>query len=182
MNTWKTAVLSVLAAIFTFGAQFAMAQAKPAPLRSPDVIFVPTPSAIVEHMLATAKVSKSDVLYDLGCGDGRIVIEAAKRYGVRAVGIDIDPQRIAEANANAKAAGVSHLVQFRNADLFESNISEASVVTLYLLPSLNQKLRPKLLKELKKGTRIVSHDFDMGDWKPAATSNIDGRTVYLWVI
>ena len=182
MNTGKTALLSVLAAISVFGTQFAMAQAKPAPLRSPDVIYVPTPSAIVEHMLATAKVSKNDVLYDLGCGDGRIVIEAAKRYGVRAVGIDIDPQRIAEATANAKAAGVSHLVQFRNADLFESNISEASVVTLYLLPSLNQKLRPKLLKDLKKGTRIVSHDFDMGDWKPDATSNVDGRTVYLWVI
>ena len=172
----------VICASFSLAAQAVLAQAKPAPLRSPDVIFVPTPSAIVERMLATAKVSKNDVLYDLGCGDGRIVIEAAKRYGVRAVGIDIDPQRIAEANANAKAAGVSHLVQFRNADLFESNISEATVVTLYLLPSLNQKLRPKLLKELKKGTRIVSHDFDMGDWKPQQTENVEGRTVYLWTI
>ena len=133
-------------------------------------------------MLSTAKVNKNDVLYDLGCGDGRIVIEAAKRYGLRAVGIDIDPQRIAEANANAKSAGVSHLVQFRNADLFESNISEATVVTLYLLPSLNQKLRPKLMKDLKKGTRIVSHDFDMGEWKPDQTSNVEGRTVYLWTI
>ena len=110
------------------------------------------------------------------------VIEAAKRYGVRAVGIDIDPQRIAEANANAKAAGVSHLVQFRNADLFESNISEATVVTLYLLPRLNVKLRPKLEKELKKGTRVVSHDFETEGWKPTATSTVDGRTVYLWVI
>ncbi len=154
----------------------------PAPLRSPDVIYVPTPSATVELMLATAKVGKNDVLYDLGCGDGRIVIEAAKRFGIRAVGIDIDPQRIAEANANAKSAGVAHLVQFRNADLFESDISEASVVTLYLLPSLNQKLRPKLQKDLKKGTRIVSHDFDMGDWKPQQTVNVDGRTVYLWII
>ena len=184
MNFRKAVALLSLAVTCTLGAQFAMAQAKqkPAPLRSPDVIFVPTPSATVERMLATAKVSKNDVLYDLGCGDGRIVIEAAKRYGVRAVGIDIDPQRIAEANANAKAAGVSHLVQFRNADLFESNISEATVVTLYLLPSLNQKLRPKLLKDLKKGTRIVSHDFDMGDWKPVTTSNVDGRTVYMWTI
>ncbi|MFM9967358.1 MAG: SAM-dependent methyltransferase [Burkholderiales bacterium] len=182
MPSLKSVVSSVLIASLALGAQFALAQAKPAPLRSPDVIFVPTPSATVERMLSTAKVTKNDVLYDLGCGDGRIVIEAAKRYGMRAVGIDIDPQRIAEANANAKAAGVAHLVQFRNADLFESNISEATVVTLYLLPSLNQKLRPKLTKELKKGTRIVSHDFDMGDWKPESTSNVDGRTVYLWVI
>jgi SAM-dependent methyltransferase len=182
MNFLKTAGSFALLAVFSLGSQFVMAQAKPAPLRSPDVIFVPTPSATVERMLTTAKVSKNDILYDLGCGDGRIVIEAAKRYGMRAVGIDIDPQRIAEANANAKAAGVSHLVQFRNADLFESNISEATVVTLYLLPSLNQKLRPKLTRELKKGTRIVSHDFDMGDWKPEATSTVDGRTVYLWVI
>ena len=182
MNFRKIFVLFTFAATCGLGSQIAMAQAKPAPLRSPDVIFVPTPSATVERMLSTAKVNKNDVLYDLGCGDGRIVIEAAKRYGLRAVGIDIDPQRIAEANANAKSAGVSHLVQFRNADLFESNISEATVVTLYLLPSLNQKLRPKLMKDLKKGTRIVSHDFDMGDWKPDQTSNVDGRTVYLWTI
>ena len=176
------AVSIVLAAALSMGAHSALAQSKPAPLRSPDVIFVPTPSATIERMLAAAKVTKNDILYDLGCGDGRIVIEAAKRYGMKAVGIDIDPRRIAEANANAKAAGVSHLVQFRNADLFESDISEATVVTLYLLPSLNQKLRPKLTKELKKGTRIVSHDFDMGDWKPEATSTVDGRTVYLWLI
>ena len=182
MNLAKATASFVVAATLSLCTQSVLAQAKPAPLRSPDVIFVPTPSATVERMLLTAKVNKNDVLYDLGCGDGRIVIEAAKRYGLRAVGIDIDPQRIAEANANAKSAGVSHLVQFRNADLFESNISEATVVTLYLLPSLNQKLRPKLMKDLKKGTRIVSHDFDMGEWKPDQTSNVEGRTVYLWTI
>jgi ribosomal protein L11 methylase PrmA len=121
-------------------------------------------------------------VYDLGCGDGRVVIEAAKRYGVRGVGIDIDPQRIAEANANARAAGVTHLVEFRLADLFETDLREATVVTLYLLPSLNVKLRPKLQKELRKGSRIVSHDFDMGDWKPLQTASVNGRNVYLWTI
>jgi SAM-dependent methyltransferase len=161
----------------------ALAQTKPAaPSRGPDVIYVPTPVQVVERMLQLGKVDKSDVVYDLGCGDGRVVIEAAKRYGVRGVGIDIDPQRIAEANANARAAGVTHLVEFRLADLFETDLREATVVTLYLLPSLNVKLRPKLQKELRKGARVVSHDFDMGDWKPQQTANVNGRTVYLWTI
>jgi SAM-dependent methyltransferase len=152
------------------------------PGRGPDVIYVPTPPTVVENMLKLAKVGRNDVVYDLGCGDGRIVIEAAKRFGVRAVGIDIDPQRIAEANANAGKAGVEKLVEFRLGDLFEADIKEATVVTLYLLPSLNVKLMPKLKKELRKGTRVVSHDFDMGDWKPDQTVNVNGRTVYLWTI
>jgi tRNA A58 N-methylase Trm61 len=150
--------------------------------REPDVIYVPTPQPVVDAMLKLAKVKKGDVLYDLGSGDGRIPVTAAKTYGVRAVGIDIDPQRIAEANANAKAAGVTGLVTFRQADLFEQDLREANVVTLYLLPSLNLKLRPKLLSELKPGSRIVSHSFDMADWKPEVTQDVDGSTIYLWTV
>lgn len=127
-----------------------------APSREPDVIYVPTPQPVVDAMLKLAEVKKGDVLYDLGSGDGRIPITAAKTYGIRAVGIDIDPERIAEARANVKEAGVTDKVTIRQADLFQSDISEASVVTLYLLQSLNEKLRPKLLGELKPGTRVVS--------------------------
>lgn len=147
-----------------------------------DVVYVPTPQPVVDAMLEMANVKKGDVLYDLGSGDGRIPVTAARRFGVRGVGIDIDPERIAEANANARKAGVSGLVTFRQADLFTSDFSEASVVTLYLLESLNQRLRPKLLAELKPGTRIVSHAFSMGDWKPEATRVVDGSTIYLWTV
>jgi ribosomal protein L11 methylase PrmA len=154
--------------------------AQQAPLRSPDVIFVPTPQEVVDAMLKLAKVTKNDVVYDLGSGDGRIPITAAKTYGARGVGIDIDPQRIKEATENLKNAGVGDRVKFLNQDLFTTDISEATVVTLYLLPSLNLKLLPKLNKELKPGTRIVSHAFDMGDAKPIETLNVNGRTVYFW--
>ena len=147
-----------------------------------DVPYVPTPMAVVNKMLDMANVRANDVVYDLGCGDGRIVITAAKERGARGVGIDIDPQRIKEANANAEAAGVTDRVKFLNQDLFTTDISEATVVTLYLLPSLNVKLIPKLKSELKPGTRIVSHAFDMGDWKPEQTLNVSGRTVYYWTI
>jgi ribosomal protein L11 methylase PrmA len=156
------------------------ASAQQAPLRSPDVIFVPTPQEVVDAMLKLAKVTKNDVVYDLGSGDGRIPITAAKTYGARGVGIDIDPQRIKEATENLKNAGVGDRVKFLNQDLFTTDISEATVVTLYLLPSLNLKLMPKLNKELKPGTRIVSHAFDMGDAKPQETLNVNGRTVYFW--
>ena len=149
--------------------------------RRPDVIFVPTREAVVDAMLKAARVGPNDVVYDLGCGDGRIVIAAAK-LGARGVGIDIDPVRIKEANENAKTAGVTGKVQFRQEDLFDADISEASVVTLYLLPSLNVKLKPRLLAQLKPGTRIVSHDFDMGDWQPEETISVDGKTVYLWTV
>ncbi len=152
------------------------------PARTPDVIYVPTPAQVVQAMLKAAKVTKDDVVYDLGCGDGRIVIAAAKDFGARGIGIDIDPQRIKEARANAEQAGVTDRVTFLQQDLFESDFHEATVVTLYLLPSLNLKLRPKLLKELKPGTRIVSHAFDMGDWKPEQTLDVDGRAVYLWIV
>lgn len=150
--------------------------------RRPDVIYVPTPETVVDAMLKMAKVRKGDVLYDLGSGDGRIPIRAARQYGIKATGIDIDPVRIAEANANAKAAGVTNLVTFKQADLFTSDFSDASVITLYLLDSLNEKLRPKLLAELKPGTRIVSHDFRMGDWKPEAEQLVDGKMIYFWTI
>jgi len=150
--------------------------------RNPDVIFVPTPQEVVDDMLRLANVRKGDVLYDLGSGDGRIPVTAAKRYGVRAVGIDIDPERIREARENARRNGVEPLVQFRMEDLFKADFRDATVITLYLLPDLNVKLRPKLLRELKPGTRIVSHQFDMGSWKPDKKLESNGRTVYFWVV
>ena len=153
-----------------------------APLREPDVIYVPTPTNVVEAMLKMANVTASDVVYDLGSGDGRIPITAAQKYGARAVGIDINPQRIKEANENLAKAGVGDKVKFLNQDLFETDLSQATVITLYLLPSLNQKLMPKL-KQLKPGTRIVSHSFDMGTaWPPEKTEDVQGRVIYYWTI
>jgi SAM-dependent methyltransferase len=155
--------------------------------RKPDVIYVPTPDDVVEAMLKLAKVGKDDVVYDLGCGDGRIVITAAKKYGARGIGVDIDPQRIKESNENAQRAGVTDRVKFMQADLFTLDFKDATVVTLYLLPQLNLKLRPKILSELKPGTRIVSHAFDMGDWKPEQTVSVPSddqleRTIYFWTV
>lgn len=153
------------------------------PEREPDVIYVPTPQVVVDEMLALAKVTKDDVIYDLGSGDGRIPITAAQKFGTRGVGIDINPERIREANENAQKAGVTDRVKFLQQDLFQSDFSEATVVTLYLLPELNVKLRPQLFKQLKPGTRIVSHDFDMGDWKPErVVQTQEGSTIYYWVI
>ena len=151
-------------------------------LRVPDVPYVPTGEKIVDAMLKLADVKRSDTVYDLGSGDGRIVIAAAKRYGARGVGIDIDPARIAEANANAAKAGVADKVKFIEGDLFKSDFSGASVVTIYLLNSVNMRLRPMLMEQLKPGTRVVSHAFDMGDWNPEKTVIVDGATVYLWRI
>jgi SAM-dependent methyltransferase len=163
-------------------ARILLAQAQSAqPRRGPDVVFVPTPNDVIEKMLEMAKVTPKDVVYDLGCGDGRIVIAAAKK-GARAVGIDIDPKRISEANANAKAEKVTDKVRFIENDLFEADIGEATVVTLYLLNRLNEKLKPKLLKDLKPGTRVVSHAFDMGDWQPEQKAQVGGTNVYLWRI
>jgi ubiquinone/menaquinone biosynthesis C-methylase UbiE len=147
-----------------------------------DVPYVPTPDAVVEKMLEVAKVGPRDVVYDLGSGDGRIVITAAKKYRARGVGIDIDPQRIKEAQDNARKAGVADRVEFRQGDLFQADIKDATVVTLYLLSSVNLQLRPKLLAELKPGTRVVSHAFQMGDWKPAEVHRVDRTSVYYWVI
>ena len=158
-------------------------------VRQLDVPYVPTTEEAVQAMLKLGDVNKNDVLYDLGCGDGRIVIAAAKMYGARGVGIDINPERITEAKANAKKAGVENLVRFEENDLFQADIHEASVVTLFLLTSVNLKLRPKLLEDLKPGTRVVSNTFDMGDWKPEREVTLEGnddaflsRKLYLWKI
>ncbi len=151
-------------------------------LRTPDVIYVPTPQEVVDAMLEMANVTSKDVVYDLGSGDGRIPITAAQKYGARAIGIDIDPQRIREAKENLAKANVSDKVEFLNQDLFQTDLSPATVITLYLLPSLNQKLMPQL-KQLKPGTRIVSHSFDMGtEWPPEKTQDVNGRTIYYWTI
>jgi len=152
------------------------------PPRQPDVAFVPTPQRVVDTMLKVAEVTSKDIVYDLGCGDGRIVITAAKRYGASGVGIDIDPKRIEEARANAQKQGVADRVSFRLDDLFETDISEANVVALYLLPTLNLKLRSKLWKDLTVGTRIVSHAFNMGTWEAEQELDVDGRKVYFWTI
>ena len=152
------------------------------PLRKPNVRYEPSPQLVVDAMLKLAEVKQNDLLYDLGSGDGRIPISAARDYGARAVGIDIDPKLVALANANARTAGVADRVQFRNQDLFEADISEATVVTLFLFPDVNLKLRPKLLAELKPGTRVISHWHNMGDWQPDHTVQIEGRPLYLWTI
>jgi precorrin-6B methylase 2 len=150
--------------------------------RSPDVHFVPTPHEVVAAMLKVANVRKSDVLYDLGSGDGRIVIAAAKKYGTRGTGIDIDSVRVAEGRRGAQKAGVADKAKFQQADLFQTDLRDATVVTLYLLPTLNVKLRPKLYAELKPGSRVVSHAFDMGSWKADSTFMVGTSAVFYWVI
>ena len=176
----------LLVAVLSAAAQTAAQQAPAAAqkeLRAPDVVFVPTPQEVVEAMLKVAKVGKGDVLYDLGSGDGRIPITAAQKYRIaRGIGVDINPERIQEANENLRKARVGDRVRFVNADLFETDLSDATVITLYLLPTLNLKLLPKLLKEVKPGTRIVSHAFDMGSWKPQETLKVGTRSVYFWTI
>ncbi len=148
-----------------------------------DVPYVPTPDDVVDKMLEIAKVGRNDTLYDLGCGDGRIVVAAARKYGARGTGIDINPQRIEEARSNARKAGVADKVQFRVGNLFETDVSSATVVTLYLLPDINLKLRPRLWEQLKVGTRVVSHAFDMGDgWPPERVEKVGNKTIYYWTI
>lgn len=161
----------------------AWSQAPEKPRRAPDVRYEPSTMEISRAMLRLANTGKRDIVYDLGCGDGRIAIAAVKEFGARkAVGIDIDPVRIQESVANARAAGVEGKVTFLNEDLFEADIREATVVTLYLWPWVNLKLKPKLLDQLKPGTRIVSHSHDMGDWKPEKEIVVDGDTIYFWTI
>lgn len=150
-----------------------------------DVPYVPTPQAVVDAMLELANVTKNDVVYDLGCGDGRLVITAVQKFGAkRGVGVDIDPQRIKESNENAKAAKVTDRTTFLVQDLFQTDFKDATVVTLYLLPAVNMRLRPKLMSELKPGTRVVSHAFDMGDWQPEKTVTVPGggQQIFLWRI
>ena len=152
------------------------------PVREPDVPYEPSPNHVVRAMLELAEVKPGDIVYDLGSGDGRIPISAARDFGARGVGIEIDPKLVARANANAEMAGVSDRVQFRTEDLFEADFSEATVVTLFLWPEVNIKLRPKLIAEVKPGTRVISHWHDMDEWEPARTEWVDGRRVYLWRI
>jgi cyclopropane fatty-acyl-phospholipid synthase-like methyltransferase len=167
--------------------RFALLGALFLPLLAQDEVqiyspYVATPTPIVDAMLQLAQVKKSDVIYDLGCGDGRIVIEAAQKFGAHGVGVDNNPLRIQDAQKKAKRAGVSNLVEFRLGDLYNTDVKNATIVALYLLPDVNIRLRPKLRAELKPGARIVSHTFAMGNWKPKKKEVIDGEKIYLWVI
>lgn len=174
---------AALLLVFAAGSAGAAEATASSPNKKLDVWYVPTPHEIVERMLDVAKVRAGDVVYDLGCGDGRMVIAAAKKYGTRGVGVDLDPARIREARANAKRAGVEAMVTFKVADMFETDIREATVVLLYLLPELNRRLKPKLFAELRPGARVVSHDWDMGrDWPPDDYVKLGTDGIYLWIM
>lgn len=159
-----------------------LACAQEAQQRTPDVHWEPSPPEVVTAMLRLADVNKDDIVYDLGCGDGRIVIAAARDFGARGIGIDIDPQRIAASQQHAREAGVTGRVEFREEDLFEADFHDATVVTLFLWPSLNLKLRPRLMEQLKPGARIVSYIHDMGDWAPEKQTSVSGRPIFLWTV
>src|SRR5918995_381324 len=177
INSIALVLLLIATAVFNF----AVARAQEGKI----VPYVPTPPEVVERMLELAQVKKGDVLYDLGSGDGRIVVTAAKKYGVRAIGFEIDPERIKESQENIRKAGVGNLVEIRQQDIRTVDLSQASVLTMYLLPEVNLMIRPNIWKQMKPGSRVVSHDFDMADWKPLKTEQIkDGsgwdHTLYLW--
>jgi hypothetical protein len=194
MKAWRLSCLTSVCAALALGCNVAWAKDPPraaqevllaqaqSPQRPPDVPYVPTIDEVVAEMLKLGQVDKNDFLIDLGSGDGRIPITAAKKLGARGYGVDIDPQRVREARENAKKAGVEDKVKFDQGDLFNADISKATVVTLYLLPSVNLRLRPKLLAELEPGTKVVSHNYDMGDWKPEQTVTVGNHTVYVWTI
>jgi protein-L-isoaspartate O-methyltransferase len=172
-----------LALVLLRDAAAPVAFAQSPPPTAPDVVYIPTPQAVVDAMLEIADVKESDVVYDLGSGDGRIVITAARKYGARGVGIELDPALVKKASENAAAAGVADRVRFMTQNLFSSDISGASVVTLYLLQSINERLRPKLVRELKPGTRVVSHVFNMGpEWPPEKTVTVDRSRIFFWTI
>jgi SAM-dependent methyltransferase len=181
---WFLALMMLFAAQCCAQSPLAPAARAPSPgtSRSPDVPYQPTPPAVVTGMLELAGVGPNDVVYDLGSGDGRIVIAAAKQFGARGVGVEIDPALVSEARAAAKAAGVAERAQFIEQDLFAASIADATVVMLYLWPEVNLKLRPKLFSELKPGTRVVSHSHDMGDWTPDKAVSVQGKKLFLWVI
>jgi SAM-dependent methyltransferase len=183
MSTAAAAVAGTGLALAPTGLTLAQEGAPGPEVPKLDVPFVPTPQEVVDRMLALAKVNRTDTLYDLGCGDGRIVVTAASQFGARGVGIDLNPERIAEAQTAAKKAGVEQRVSLRVGDLFDIDLSPATVVSLYLLPDVNLKLRPQLWSQLKPGARVVSHAFDMGpEWPPEQTVEVGGRTIYLWTI
>lgn len=179
---WFTSRLSWLG----IGNEIRVAQAQDSGLESKKIVpFVPTPQDVVERMLELTQVKKGDVVYDLGSGDGRIVITAAKKYGVKAVGFEIDPDLLKQSRESIKREGLGHLAEIREQDILTVNLSPASVVTMYLLPEVNLMLRPNVWRQLKPGSRVVSHDFDMGDWKPLKTESIKDKsgwdhTLYLW--
>lgn len=167
----------------TSGYLASAALAQDADLESKKIVpYVPSPQEVVDKMLELAAVKKGDVVYDLGSGDGRIIVTAAKKYGVKAIGFEIDPDRIRESRENIQKAGVQSLAEIRQQDILTVDLSGASVVTMYLLPNVNMQLRPNILSQLKPGSRVVSHAFDMGDWKPDKIERVNGRTVYLWTI
>lgn len=175
----RRAVVSVLCILFTASIPILAQEFG----ESGDVPYVPTPPEVVEAMLKLGNVHKGDVVYDLGCGDGRIVVMAVEKFGAaRGTGYDINPERIKEANVNAHKAGVTDRVRFVEKNLFDADIHDATVVTLYLLPEVNLRLRPKLLHDLKVGARIVSHSFDMDDWKPDKTVELNYKRLYYWVV
>jgi SAM-dependent methyltransferase len=186
MRSWNSVRGTATTASALFLAFLALASISPhvrADTPRLDVPYVPTPQPVVDKMLEMAKVRAGDVVYDLGCGDGRIVITAAREHGARGVGIDINPERIKEARENASTAGVVDKVEFKVGDLFKSDFSEATVVTLYLLPEVNSRLRPQLWRQLKVGTRVVSHDFDMGpEWPPENVEHVGPKIIYYWTI
>jgi protein-L-isoaspartate O-methyltransferase len=166
-----------LASLFLVSAQ-AVAQDGP----KLDVVYVSTPPAVVNRMLEMAKVGKDDFVIDLGSGDGRILVAAASKFGARGFGVDIDPERVAEARANAEQAGVGDRIEFRQQNLFETDISKADVLTMYLLSRINRELRPRILSQLRPGARVVSHAFDMAEWKADRHEKVEGRDVYLWIV
>jgi SAM-dependent methyltransferase len=177
INSLALALLLIATAVFNLDA----AQSQEEKI----VPYVPTPQEVVDRMLELAQVKKGDVVYDLGSGDGRIVVTAAKKYGVRAIGFEIDPERIKESIENIKKAGVGHLVEIRQQDIRTVDLAPASVLTMYLLPEVNLLIRPNIWKQMKPGSRIVSHDFDMGEWKPLKTENMKDSSnwdhiLYLW--
>lgn len=182
---WLAILVGAFAIAAAGGCQQAPTPARTAS-RAPDVPFEPTPHHVVAEMLKLAQVGANDLVYDLGCGDGRIVIAAVKQFGARGVCVDIDPQRVIESRANAQHAGVAERIRFLNQDLFETEIGDATVVTLFLWPDINLKLRPKLLRELRPGTRVVSYIHSMGDWPAQDSRNVEGargpRKVFVWVI
>jgi hypothetical protein len=186
MKSFKVGGLGVVLALSMVAIQSSLSEAQlpPAPVPvKPDVPYVPTPESVVMAMLELAKVNRNDVIYDLGSGDGRLVITATQKFGAKkGVGVEINPGLVNRSIENAKQAGVSDRTQFIQQDLFKTDFREASVVTLYLLPKINLELRPKLLSELKPGSRVVSHAFSMGDWKPDRTVKVNDRTAYLWII
>ena len=182
MRKFNPLWVAVLVSSIGIGAQLRAQDEAPAQPVKKDVPYVPTPQPVVDRMLEMADVKKDDVVYDLGCGDGRMVVTAAKKYGAKGVGVDIDPQRIKESKENAKSAGVTDKVEFSIKDLFEMEFGEADVLTMYLLPQVNLKLRPKILSDMKPGSRVVSHSFDMDDWKPDAEDEVDSSTIYFWIV